>query len=254
LNTHNSEKTDYGNWVSTRIILAPLSVGLLFLLLAYWLHTLTIVGLLFLFIAAYFAYARYLFSAQGKNVQAKIQNLLLDHLAWNGIGEVLEIGCGNGAISIQLAKKYPHAVVTGVDTWGGQWEYAKSACEKNARIEGVGERVRFEKASAAKLPFPDGSFNAAVSNLTFHEVADVKDKRELLRESLRVVRQGGSFAFQDLFLNESEFGKIDDFLHEIQGWGIHSVTFMETRKAPFIPATLKLPFMVGTIGIIVGEK
>lgn len=127
-------------------------------------------------------------------------------------------------------------------------------CEKNAQIEEVGQRITFQKASASKLPFPDGCFDSAVSNLTFHEVVDAKDKREVIREALRVVKPGGTFAFQDLFLIEREFGKMDDFLQGIRAWGIRKVEFVETRNAPFIPSALKLPFMVGTMGIILGEK
>jgi len=40
----------------------------------------------------------------------------------------------------------------------------------------------------------------------------------------------------------------------IKGWGISKVEFVETKNAPFIPSALKLPFMVGRIGIIKGEK
>jgi SAM-dependent methyltransferase len=208
----------------------------------------------FLGITGYFAYARYLFSPQGKNVQAQVHDLLLSHFDWDGEGHMVDIGCGNGAVSIKLAKKYPEATIVGVDYWGGNWQYSQSVCEQNARIEGVGQRITFQKLSASKLPFPDGYFDAAVSNLTFHEVADAKDKREVIREALRVVRPGGRFTFQDLFLIEREFGRMDDLLYTIRSWGISRVEFVETRNAPFIPPALKLPFMVGTIGIISGEK
>lgn len=73
-------------------------------------------------------------------------------------------------------------------------------CERNAKIEGVIDRVTFQKASASILPFADEYFDAVVSNLVFHEVREVADKREVVREALHVVKKGGRFAFQDLFL------------------------------------------------------
>jgi SAM-dependent methyltransferase len=104
------------------------------------------------------------------------------------------------------------------------------------------------------LPFEDGYFDAVVSNLVFHEVNDAKDKRELIREALRVVKKGGKFAFQDLFLERHLYGETDDLLRTIKGWGINKVEFVKTCDKPFIPTALKLPFMVGTIGIMYGEK
>jgi SAM-dependent methyltransferase len=88
----------------------------------------------------------------------------------------------------------------------------------------------------------------------FHEVGDTKDKRELIREALRVVRKGGRFAFQDLFLWERIYGKPDDLLAAVRSWGVTKVEFIRTCDADFIPAALKLPFMMGTIGILHGEK
>ena len=98
------------------------------------------------------------------------------------------------------------------------------------------------------------SFDLAVSNLTFHEVADVKDKKEAIKEALRVVRTGGRFVFQDLFLWKTVYGEVDELIKAIQSWGIERVEFIDTSKADFIPTAMKLPFMVGTIGILRGEK
>jgi ubiquinone/menaquinone biosynthesis C-methylase UbiE len=114
--------------------------------------------------------------------------------------------------------------------------------------------VVFQKASASKLPFDNGFFDAAVSNLCFHEVADAEDKREIIREALRVVKKGGKFAFQDLFYLKQFYGTPDELVATLKSWGITKIEFIETRNASFIPAALKLPFMVGRIGIISGEK
>jgi len=157
-------------------------------------------------------------------------------------------------LAIELAKRYPSAHVTGIDYWGGMWEYSKAVCERNAEIEGVAARMNFQKASAAALPFEDEHFDAAVSNLVFHEVGDVNDKRELIREALRVVKRGGAFAFQDLFLLKRRFGEVDDLVAMIKSWGIKEVVFASTSDSEFIPKALRLPFMVGRIGIIYGKK
>jgi SAM-dependent methyltransferase len=247
-------KPEYGNWVPKRMIYVSLFLGLVFsgLALVFWVFAVP-AGLFFL-VAAYFVYARHQFSLQGGKVQDRIWALVLSNLDWNGEGKALDIGCGNGALTIKLAKKHPKAQVTGIDYWGKRWEYSKGVCERNVAIEGVSERVKFQKASAVALPFDDGYFDAAVSNFVFHEVSDAKDKREVIREALRIVKKGGKFSFQDEFLIKQIYGETDNLVETIKSWGIAKVEFVQTRDAEFIPPALKLPFMLGSIGIIRGEK
>jgi len=248
------EMPNYSNWVARRLITVPGAICLLFFGLSFVFLPLVVVAVFFLAIAAYFAYARYLFSRAGGDVQAKVQDLVLDNLDWSGKGSALDIGCGNAPLTIKLARKYPEAKVTGIDYWGDMWEYSKGICEGNAEIEGVAQRVSFQKASAAALPFEDGFFDAAVSNLVFHEVSAARDKKELIREALRVVKKGGRFVFQDLFFWKSVYGDPDELVAAIRSWGVSRVELIETRNAAFIPAAVKLPFMVGTLGILRGEK
>jgi len=247
-------KPEYGNWVSKRLIYMFGFVGFVFLGLSLVLWVLVIPAVPFLIFSVYFLYARHQFSPQGGNVQDRVWKLVLANLDWNGEGKALDIGCGNGALTIKLAQKHEKAHVIGIDYWGKNWEYSKNTCERNAEIEGVSERATFQKASAVSLPFDDGYFDAAVSNFVFHTVSSFKDKRELIREALRVVKKGGKFSFQDEFLVKQLFGNIDDLIETIKSWGITKVEFVQTRDADFIPRTLKLPFILGTIGLIRGEK
>lgn len=254
MNETSPEKPHYGNWVSKRLIYAPVVIGLVFLGLAFWSPFTAIIAALFFAIAAYFAYARHLFSPRGGNLQDQVRGLLLSNLDWNGKGRALDIGCGSAPLTIELAHRYPEARITGIDYWGANWEYSKSVCETNARIEGVGDRATFQNSSASSLPFEDETFDLVISNLTFHEVSDVKDKKEAIKEALRVVKTGGSFVFQDLFRWKAVYGDTDALLETIRSWGIENVEYINTSNAAFIPALLKLPFMIGTISILRGTK
>ena len=245
---------DYGNWVPKRIIYAITVIGVVFLVLAFWFFWLAIPAVLVFAVLAFFVYARYKFSAAGGNVQNSVWNLVVSSLDWKGKGKAIDIGCGNGALSIKLGKKFPQAKVIGIDYWGKRWEYSKRACENNAKAEGVIENVKFQKASAAALPFEDGHFDAAVSNFVFHEVTDVKDKREVIREALRVVKKGGKFAFHDVFLVKAVYGSPEELLAEIKSWGISKVDFVKTCDDKFVPSALKLPLFLGRMAIIAGEK
>ena len=248
------EKAEYGNWVSKKIIYLSGFLGFIFLGLGLMFWVLMVPAVLFLLVSVYFLYVRYQFSPQGRNLQDRIWALVLKNLDWNGEGRALDIGCGNGALTIKLAQQYPNAQIIGIDCWGKTWEYSKKICERNAMIEGVGERVEFQKANALSLPFDDGYFDAVVSNFVFHMVGKAKDKRGVVREALRVVKKGGDFSFQDEFLLKQLFGDMDGLIEAIKSWGISKVEFVQTRDVDFIPRALKLPFILGTMGLIRGKK
>jgi hypothetical protein len=40
----------------------------------------------------------------------------------------------------------------------------------------------------------------------------------------------------------------------IKSWGISEVEFIQSREAEFVPRALKVPFILGAMGIIRGEK
>jgi len=247
-------KPNYANWVSAKLVYLPTALAVLFGSLSIVSLWFTVPAILLFTCAAYFAFARWEFSPQGGAIQSRIQALLLQCLHWDGKRQVLDIGCGNGPLTIAIAKAHPDSRVTGIDSWGASWEYSKGVCERNAAIEGVGEAVAFQKASAEALPFDNESFDVVVSNLVFHEVMGVPDKRLLLKEALRVLKKGGLFVFQDLFLWRRVYGEVADLLGEIRAWGVERVDIVPTNDSDFIPQALKLPFMVGTIAIVHGTK
>lgn len=245
----------YGNWVSMRLVIAPAVLAALLAGSAVVVPAVGISAALFILVSGYFAYARRAFSQSGRDIQRKMLDLVASRLSdWNGRGTVLDIGCGSGALAIWIAKQYPKAQVVGVDRWRGGWESSKRCCEKNAAVEGVADRVSFEDANAASLPFDDQTFDLIVSNFVFHEVRGVRDKRRLLEEALRVLKPEGVFVFQDLFLWRRIYGPMEDLKRAVKRWGIQTVECVDTSRPSFIPAALKLPFMLGTAAILRGRK
>ena len=257
--SYHQTKPRYGNWIRRRILgrigLMALLVAMLSLLplplvarLILWMAG----GILFLvFLSILSVYL--LFADHIGNFQTHIRQVLFAQLPWDGNGKALDIGTGNGALAIGLARQYPQALVEGVDLWGVQWEYAQSDCEHNARLEQVEERVHFRQASAARLPYLDETFDAAVSHFVFHEV-DHPDKRQVLAEALRVVRPGGVFAFQDMFLDTTRYGPIPDLLETLRSWGIQEVECIPTRDLLRIPLLVRNRRALGCAGNLFGRK
>jgi SAM-dependent methyltransferase len=91
---------------------------------------------------------------------------------------VLDVGCGPGALTSELARRVGASDVTAVDPSPG---FVEAARERNPK-------VAVRRAEAEQLPFDDDSFDAALAQLVVHFMADPAAG---LREMRRVTRGGG---------------------------------------------------------------
>ena len=260
------QEANYGNWVPEKALCMLFGMTALFLIIAFVLgftvENPIITAIFGVICAVTAAMAIYMYVCHEKfafgkgNMMAGVHQNLVEHLEWNGEGRLLDIGCGAAALTVRCAKAFPKAKITAMDYWGAEWSYAKEQCERNARIEGIADRVTFQKGDAAKLDFADGTFDAAVSNFVFHEVRTAKDKREVVREALRVVKKGGVFSFQDMFSQKALYGDMNEFVEILKSEGISEIHYIGTleKKLDFIPGFVTTPWMISGMGIIYGRK
>lgn len=101
---------------------------------------------------------------------------------------VLDIGCGIGGPARQIAETFGSTVV-GVDH---RFERIIEAMLRTAAL-GMRSRVSFHIADAEHLPFEDEVFDAAISQATLDRIPD---KIGVIRETFRVLKQGGRFGFE----------------------------------------------------------
>ena len=96
---------------------------------------------------------------------------------------VLDVGCGTGNYTIELAKR--GADVVGVDSSEEMLIWARQ------KAQGERLKVNFQVADALNLPFPDESFDLILSNglLCF-----LKEPEKALMEMHRVLKPGGGLA------------------------------------------------------------
>ena len=131
---------EYGNWIRKKNLLilglCTLGMGLLvfiplgslYRMLAAVLFAVILVSFLFPL------YAYIMFSQSGGKLQEKIYNLAIQYLGKNLQGKILDIGSGNGVLTVKLAGQHERIEVTGIDYWGKDWEYSKSVCEDRKSV------------------------------------------------------------------------------------------------------------------------
>lgn len=102
---------------------------------------------------------------------------------------VLDIGCGPGTITADLAALVPQGSVTGLDAAAGVLEQARAT----AAERGVAN-VGFTTGDVHALDFPDGSFDVVHAHQTLQHVGDPVGA---LRQMRRVCVPGGVVAVRD---------------------------------------------------------
>lgn len=99
---------------------------------------------------------------------------------------LLDVGCGNGAAAVRLARTLG-LEVTGVDIDPEQIDAAVEASTDLAA-------VRFLVADATHLPFAEGEFDLVHTSKTMHHV---REWQQALAEMARVLRPGGQLLYND---------------------------------------------------------
>jgi ubiquinone/menaquinone biosynthesis C-methylase UbiE len=104
-------------------------------------------------------------------------------------GDVLEVGCGSGAMAAEVLHRFPDVQLTATDYDDGMVAVATE------RLANLRERATVQQADALALPFSDGSFDTVLSFVMLHHVIRWE---HALSEIVRVLRPGGTLIGYDL--------------------------------------------------------
>ncbi|MBQ9562279.1 MAG: class I SAM-dependent methyltransferase [Lachnospiraceae bacterium] len=100
-------------------------------------------------------------------------------------GKLLEVPVGTGVLTMPVYRELPDADITCLDYSADMMNAAK----RKAEAAGI-RNVTFRQGDVGALPFGDGTFDIVLSMNGFHAFPD---KEAAYRETLRVLKPGGTF-------------------------------------------------------------
>jgi ubiquinone/menaquinone biosynthesis C-methylase UbiE len=125
---------------------------------------------------------------------------LLDELALDGHEQVLDLGCGRGAVLLLAAQHLTSGRAVGVDLWRRQDQSGNTpaAARRNVAAEGVAGHAELCTANIRLLPFASGRFDFVLSSAAIHNIMSRTDRDRTIDEAVRVLRPGGRLLIADL--------------------------------------------------------
>ena len=112
---------------------------------------------------------------------------------------VLDVGCGSGAVTREIARRVgSRGVAIGLDPSPTLLAVARELAQE----AGLGDWIEFREGDALRLPFPDGSFDVVVCVTV---LSHVPRGEAAIPEFVRVLRSGGRLGVFDLDTDMTAF-------------------------------------------------
>ena len=121
---------------------------------------------------------------------------VLDGLDLTG-KDVLDIGCGTGAIAVSLVKDHGAQHVTGIDVE----THVCNEARRRASEAGVSDQIQIIEVMPGPFPFEAESFDIVFSK---DSIIHIADKEGLSNDIYRVLRPGGVFAASDWLISHDD--------------------------------------------------
>ena len=165
---------------------------------------------------------------------------------------VLDVGCGSGAVTREIARRVgSRGVAVGVDPSPALLAVARELAEE----AGLSDRVEFREGDALRMPFPDRCFDVVVCVTV---LSHVPRGEAAIPELVRVLRSGGRLGVFDLDTDMTAFTPPDRALTRriiaaasdataVNGWLVRELPslfqragLMDVRARGFFPLETEL--------------
>lgn len=140
------------------------------------------------------------------------REFILEDLPSNDSLDLLEIGCGAGAVLHVIGSAKPQAALYGIDIEPKQIERAKQ------HLSSLPNRKDLRVGDAAALPWDDNRFDCV---FFMWMLEHLRDQQPVLAEALRVLRPGGRVVITETDYNFVTYPENADFIELMRAWRTH---------------------------------
>lgn len=159
---------------------------------------------------------------------------LIAELALAGNESVLDLGCGDGTLTQQLANLLPEGTVLGIDASQGMIDVALTREQDN---------LHFRRIDINYMDF-NNQFDVVFSNATLHWV---KDHRRLLQNVHRALRLGGRLRFN--FAGDGNCSHFFKVIREAMALKQFTAYFTEFEWPWYMPSPDEYRVLIETSGL-----
>jgi trans-aconitate methyltransferase len=147
---------------------------------------------------------------------------LIAEIEFKGGERILDLGCGDGVLTAELAKFVPDGFVLGID--------ASQSMIKTARKDNAGANLRFDLLDINAIDF-ESEFDLIFSNATLHWI---KDHKKLLSNVFKALKDRGAARFQ--FAGDGNCSNLIRILREVTTAKEYADYFSEFDWPWYMPA------------------
>jgi len=137
---------------------------------------------------------------------------LISELRLKGSERILDLGCGDGLLTAELAKLVPDGLAVGID--------ASESMVQTARKEHAAPNLCFELQDINTIDF-ESQFDLVFSNATLHWI---KDHVRLLKNVFKSLKPNGSIRFQ--FAGEGNCSKLTKIVRKVMSTEDYAACFL----------------------------
>lgn len=159
---------------------------------------------------------------------------LIEELRLKGTEDVLDLGCGDGTLTVKIAELLPDGEVVGIDASQGMIDTALPKVRRN---------LGFLLMDINELDFVE-KFDVVISNATLHWV---KNHKRLLEKVHRTLRKGGRLRFN--FAGEGNCAYFFKVIREAMALDDFAVHFAEFEWPWYMPPIDEYLDLIKTCGL-----